>query len=212
VELAIGGGNPLSHPDLEGYLGELQIRGIIANITVNQIHVKPHFDQIKNLIEKDLIKGLGISINSRNFEEIKELRKITDNMVFHVIAGVNAVEVIDDLMSLDGPCKVLVLGYKQFGRGVAFFSDSVKKNLRRWEMFLYPYFGKCLISFDNLAIEQLRIKRFLSEDKWSEFFMGEDGEHTMYIDAVEQNFAKTSRTAERKSFAETNLIEFFQSL
>ena len=40
VEFAIGGGNPLSHPDLVLFLETLKSKGIITNITVNQGHLK----------------------------------------------------------------------------------------------------------------------------------------------------------------------------
>jgi MoaA/NifB/PqqE/SkfB family radical SAM enzyme len=36
TELAIGGGNPLCHPDLEKFLEKCKERNIICNITVNQ--------------------------------------------------------------------------------------------------------------------------------------------------------------------------------
>ena len=42
VEIAIGGGNPLSHPDLVVFLSWLKDRGIIANLTVNQSHLSRH--------------------------------------------------------------------------------------------------------------------------------------------------------------------------
>ena len=38
TEVAIGGGNPLSHPDLPVFLERLKQKNIIANITVNQRH------------------------------------------------------------------------------------------------------------------------------------------------------------------------------
>lgn len=53
------------------------------------------------------------------------------------------------------------------------------------------------MSFDNLAIKQLDPKRFMSEDKWKSFYMGDDGAFTMYIDAVERKFAKSSTSTER---------------
>ena len=55
VELAIGGGNPLSHPNLLDFLQTLKNRGIIANLTVNQGHLKFYQDLIIDLIKKELI-------------------------------------------------------------------------------------------------------------------------------------------------------------
>ena len=48
------------------------------------------------------------------------------------------------------------------------------------------------VSFDNLAIEQLNVKQLMSEEEWNEFYMGDDGQYTMYIDMVNRKFAKNS--------------------
>ena len=48
------------------------------------------------------------------------------------------------------------------------------------------------MSFDNLAIEQLNIRRFFTDKEWEEFYMGDDGNFTYYIDMVERKFAKSS--------------------
>ncbi len=124
VELAIGGGNPLSHPNLVEFLQALKAKGIIANLTVNQGHLKTFQDMIIYLIKDELVKGVGISITNNNFNYIKPLLKITDNIVYHLIAGVNKVEVVEKLIEL-GKCKVLVLGYKLFGFGVKYHSKEV---------------------------------------------------------------------------------------
>ena len=43
VEIAIGGGNPLSHPNLIDFLEVMKKRGIICNLTVNQGHIFRYF-------------------------------------------------------------------------------------------------------------------------------------------------------------------------
>ncbi len=49
-----------------------------------------------------------------------------------------------------------------------------------------------VVSFDNLAIEQLEVKNLLSKEEWDEFYAGDDGTHTYYIDMVERKFARSS--------------------
>src|ERR1017187_5150228 len=78
VELAIGGGNPLSHPNIVWFLHILKQKGLIANITVNQGHLKPNFGTITYLIEKKLVNGIGISITNNNFTHIKSLITLSD--------------------------------------------------------------------------------------------------------------------------------------
>src|SRR3990167_4803855 len=60
VELAIGGGNPLSHPDLVEFLQRLKTKGLIANITINQGHLKIYQDLLIYLIKDELVHGVGI--------------------------------------------------------------------------------------------------------------------------------------------------------
>lgn len=208
VELAIGGGNPLSHPDLVGFLQKLKERGIIANLTVNQGHLKTFQDLIVFLIKDELVHGIGISITSNNFTYVKPLLELTDNVVYHLIAGVNKTDVVEKLMAL-GPCKILLLGYKLFGFGIKHHSYAVDAELRQWYKVLPSLIGKCTISFDNLAIEQLRVRRLLTREGWEKFYMGDDFCFTMYIDAVKQEYAPTSRSKGRVSFNDHTLLEYF---
>jgi len=212
VELAIGGGNPLSHPNLLSFLNQAKDKGWICNMTVNQSHLLPYNKLINNLIDSELITGLGISIINTNFDIISELMQKTNNIVFHVISGVNNVKVISELIKLGNYCKVLILGYKTFGRGIKYKSKAVEMNMKQWSMFLPNYFNKCTLSFDNLAIEQLKLKRFFSDKAWSTFYMGDDFTFTMYIDAVKQEFAPTSRSGKNRSkFSETTLFNYFKN-
>jgi len=204
IEIAIGGGNPLSHPNLIEFLVELKRIGIIANITVNQGHLKTHVALITYLQDEGLIKAIGISITSNNFTYVNLLEN--NNTVFHVISGVNKIDILDQLIGE----KVLILGYKQFGFGIKHYSEAIEKEIRNWYMYLPKYLGKIHLSFDNLAIEQLNVKRFFTEEGWNKFYMGDDFQFTMYIDAVKQEYAPTSRSKERKSFSEVGLLEYFR--
>ena len=54
-----------------------------------------------------------------------------------------------------------------------------------------------VVSFDNRALEQLDVKNVITEEQWNEFYQGDDGTMTMYIDGVKQQFAKTSTSPTR---------------
>ena len=220
IELSIGGGNPLDHPDLEELLSKLYNRGFICNMTVNQKHLIKHKNTLIDLINNNLIKGLGISIDSttdfeksKEYKTIIELQSYTNNIVFHLIAGVHNIDILNQLLKLSY-CKVLILGYKYYGRGVKYqdiHSKEVRETLEQWFRNLQHYLGKCVISFDNLAIEQLNVKRFLTEEGWNKFYMGDDFTFTMYIDAVEEMYAPTSRDDNKKPFDEISLIDYFKN-
>jgi hypothetical protein len=210
VELAIGGGNPLSHSDLIPFLLACKMKGFICNITVNQGHLKMFQDLLSSIISDRLVYGVGISITSANYKYLSPILDITDNVVYHVIAGVNNITVIDSLMDIGKYCKVLVLGYKYFGFGVGHYNDDIQISLKQWRKQIRNYVGKCTLSFDNLAIDQLNIKRLFTKDGWEKFYMGDDFCFTMYIDAVKQQYAPTSRSKERRSFADYSLLSYFQ--
>lgn len=210
IELAIGGGNPLSHPDLERFLSICKSRGFICNLTVNQRHIRPFSSLLKHLVAEGLIYGLGISlVNLSELDAIRELG--CPNVVFHIIAGVNQVSIIRQLKEFWADPSVLILGYKSFGRGDKFKSATVSKNLKGWYQEIGGILGDGVaVSFDNLAISQLNIKRLVKPEAWSRLYMGDDFSFSMYIDAVEKTFAPTSRNSDRIPWKVMSLTEYFQ--
>ena len=193
TELAIGGGNPLSHPKLLEFLRVLKSKKIIANITVNQAHFESSENFINNLVENNLIKGLGISLTNPTDEFIEKVKKYP-NAVIHVIAGVVTLSTLAKLY--DNNLKILILGYKEFRRGEEYYKNyknEVSENIQELRSSLPRIINRFkVVSFDNLAIKQLDIKNMMSEDEWNEFYMGDDGQFTMYVDMVNRKFAKNS--------------------
>ena len=80
-----------------------------------------------------------------------------------------------------------------FGRGVDYFSDSVVRVQKDYYKNIHRIIkGFKITSFDNLAIEQLKIQRTMLDNQWDEFYMGDDGSFTFYIDLVKEQFSKNS--------------------
>lgn len=200
VELAIGGGNPLSHPNLEEFLIQVAEIGLIANLTINEAHVNKNRRFISRLVANNLVKGIGVSYVGKR--DISWIHEITDNVVYHMIAGINDVH---DVAKLP---KVLVLGYKHFRKGKEYYSDEVINNIHQWHIHLPDHLGTGVVSFDNVAIHQLKIRRLMTKEKWNEFYMGDDGTFTFYIDAVDENFAMSSIGAMRLPMMENCVIMF----
>lgn len=197
TELALNG-NDLTHPDLLPFLEKLQKKQVIANMTVNQLHFVRHYDFIKELISKKLIFGLGVSLVSAT-PEFVEMVKPFPNLVIHVINGILSEKDVNILKN--NGLKVLILGYKQLRRGVDFYEEHSEEVIEK-QKWLYNYMEQMsaefeVVSFDNLAIEQLEIKRLMSDEDWEEFYMGDDGTVTFYIDLVDNKFAKNSLSQER---------------
>lgn len=207
TEIAIGGGNPLEHPDLYRFLQLCKERKFIPSMTVNQVHFEKNFDFIKRLVDERLIYGLGVSLNKVNKKFVNKLKEIP-NAVVHIINGLVTLSDLGAMRDL-GVRKVLILGYKVFRRGETLYKHESKDiNIRG------NVLKKCLpkileekwfdvVSFDNLALKQLDVKSLLSEKEWNQFYMGDDGlegEQTsasMFIDMVERKFAKNSCSKER---------------
>ena len=202
VEIAIGGGDPFSHPELASILEWLKAKKFISNITVNGAHVEKHRHLITQLRFQGLFLGLGISYVSflpyviRDILYYDKIKLADDNTIIHFIAGVDT---INDLAeTLKWHKKVLILGYKEWGRGKTIDIDRVNANLKQWRYWLPSLLASGHFCFDNLALTQLELERRLPSNLWKKHFMGKDGEFTMYVDAVSKRVSVNS-TSVRKA-------------
>lgn len=207
-EVAIGGGDATSHPDLIPFLQKLKEKKVIANMTVNQIHFEKKQELIKKLVDEKLIYGLGVSLVNPTKHFI-ELIKQYPNAVIHVINGVLKPS---DVKALENNnLKMLILGYKHLRRGNEYF-ETEQNNIEVKQKWLYENLEDIIqkfkvVSFDNLAIEQLDVKRLLTQEEWDEFYMGRDSEFTYYIDMVERKFAKSSTAPFDKRYDLLNSVD-----
>ena len=211
TELAING-NDLSHPDLLPFLQKMKDKNIIVNMTVNQIHFERNYSLIRTLVQQKAIYGLGISLREPTEEFINKAKQFP-NAVIHVINGVLS---SDDYKALkDNDLKILILGYKQLRRGQDWY-DKDYENIVVKQEWLKDNLEEMLshfkvVSFDNLAINQLNVKRLLNDEEWEEFYMGDDGNYTFYIDMVEGTFGKNSLATERYPIMDS-IDEMFQKI
>ena len=198
TEIAIGGGAVTSHPDLIPFLEKLKSKGIIPSITVHQKEYLKNEDLIDYLVENKLIYGLGISFAEFDDEFWSKALK-NPNVVVHLIAGLHGGDVFKYFTEKNA--KILILGYKDFGRGhdfkkkantiiniqIRWLKNNIKELMSKYDV----------ISFDNLALSQLEIKKVLTDEQWKVFYQGDDGTSTMYVDLVKQEFAATSTSVQR---------------
>lgn len=206
TELAIGGGNPLSHPDLEQFLLLLRSKRIIANVTINQQHFVDNYEYVKTLCDNKLIHGLGVSFVAATDDFINKILSIK-NVVIHIINGIVSLGELSKLSNKG--VKLLILGYKEFRKGTDYYSQSVE--LAKDQMYdalsdIAKQFK--VVSFDNLALKQLDVGRLMSDDEWNEFYMGDDGQFTMYIDLVKQKFAQNSTSMVRYDLLD-DIVDMF---
>lgn len=200
TEIAIGVNEPI-HPDLVKFLEKLKSKNVFASITVNQATFEKYFGLIHKLYSDKLIYGLGVSLVEPNQDFISKF-KMFDNGVLHVVNGVITKSQLDSIKSKN--LKMLILGYKNLGRGIDYLNcekDVISSNQEMLKNEIWNGLSDKfnVLSFDNLAISQLDIKGMFERDKrdWSEFFMGRDSEYTFYIDAVNHKFAGSSLAHDR---------------
>ena len=181
--------------------------GLIPNITVNSKQIGGHADTLHRIRQEGLVFGVGFTWSPDDYYAL--LDAWDDNSVLHVIAGLHDITgLLGDLRGSPFK-KVLVLGFKRYGRGAS-YPEDVESRLGEWRFWMPRLLTRpdTIVSFDNLALGQLGIQEIVSPEVWKKHYMGDDGTHTMYIDAVTGTFAATS-TSERHPIGSLGLREMF---
>lgn len=200
TEVAING-NDLDHPQLADFLKFMKKKQVIVNITVNQKQFMEHQGQLYYWQKDELIHGIGVSYVKPEFRFL-DLVSGPDfkNIVIHTIAGILSQSDINYLSQKGDKINLLILGYKTKGRGVGFkqdYSEEIQERIRLLEANYQHLINtfRC-VSFDNLALEQLHIKDKLTKEQWEDYYMGDEGSVTFFIDMVNGRFARSSMDIE----------------
>ena len=194
TEIAIGGGNPLEHPELQEIINSL---GCIVNMTVRDTDL----DKYKL---PSGISGLGISITPGNTPP----KIIPENSVAHLILGINTLEDYERIKKVIP--RVLWLGFKVWGRNrnnplpdLSEYRKAIVRDL---------YLGRNgILAFDNLALSQLNLKSAFLKSEWEKFYLGSEFTSSMYVDAVQGVFSGYSTSPDRVSWDDIDLITYFRN-
>jgi hypothetical protein len=206
IELAIGCNEYTI--SLDDFLDWCLNKGYVCNVTINQGHLNRDSLMIKEAINNGRIKGLGVSYRSSLKWNIPKFILDYPNTVFHVIAGIDD---FNDVLSLKdrGVNKLLVLGEKSFGFNENKV-DLTSLSHKQWFWWIRKLFTEFkVVSFDNLALEQLNIKRFFNEDSWRTFY---NGEYSFYINAIDKTFSPSSRSSDKVSWNDLTIETYFKSI
>ncbi len=219
VEIAIGGGDPLSWPHLDNFLKWCADRGLFANITVNGLHVRRGAPRLKALQSNGLIHGIGVSAVSNGYNtrafNIEDIYGYgLKNVVGHIIMGRVDFSQEPPYDQNELMPSYLLLGFKDFGRGVLFkdrrgYAEVNLKKMRRWVLCMHQIGIK--VSFDNLALEQGHLQELVEPSVWKSMYMGPDGMFTMFVDAVRKEWSVSSTTPrqDRVPWDHSDLRQFF---
>lgn len=226
LEVAIGASGGVFGDNVhkfESFLKRLKDKKCIPNITVNQYHFIKNKLIIKKWISENLVYGVGVSISSdlKNFNGLSKVMQeflkdgLNNNIVIHTIAGIHTVEHFKTISGIyktkDKKPKVLILGYKNIGRGENYgdsFGEIIKNNIDDIKQNIVPIGASLfeVLSFDNPAIDQLELKKTVPKEVWDIHYLGDDGTSTFYVDLVKQTFSVSSLSTETFSMKDFNDI------
>lgn len=193
--------NNMSWNELPVFLKRLSDHKVIVNGTINIRHItRSNKATLMTWQDNGMIKGIGVSILTRqDLEVVPEVMFWLDNVVFHVVCGLIDEEFINTIIKDERfrKMKLLILGYKAIdGKGYIYFENNKDRIIANTEA-LRLNLAKLMdavdvISFDNLAIEQLGIRDIVKDSEWNQHYMGDEGEFTFYVDMVNKQFAPSS--------------------
>lgn len=195
TEMAINA-NDMTHPGLEDFLIKMKDKGVIVNITINQKHLKVNVDKLRDYQSRKLVWGIGISLTDSTDSIL--WNNGLENTVLHVIDGCLSKADLENLSNHN--VKMLILGFKHKGRGVDYYNDhkeEVDSNIEYLKNHLYEHRDKFNgFGFDNLSTFDLEVQKMVSPEQWETNHMGEEGEFTMFLDAVNRTYAISSMETE----------------
>lgn len=212
TEMAING-NDLDAPCLLPLLEKLKEQRVFANLTVNQNQFMDHIDLLREWSGRRLINGLGVSYQRKD-RAFRSILRTFPNAVIHVVAGIVTQEDFEFLYQTDA--KLLILGYKETGRGKTWKGQNDPqfavdmKWLKENVMSLPQWFP--VVSFDNKACEQLDMKHQLPQSVWNSTYQGDDGTVTFYLDLVHGKYAETSMSTELYDIGDKFVDDMFHDL
>ena len=196
TEFAIGGGNPLEHPEFNKIVELIKENGNIANVTINVSDI-PELIKNKERIKvfKKNIRGIGVSLTDvSQVKTLVELKKKLDKsdcrITVHLIPeliGADMVIAIEKEMLKNQMYKILFLGYKNCGRG----ENQPIMTLTDEDL------NKIAEQFGSLSIDTAfanTYKKWLQDsiESFSYTVTLNEGEFSMFIDGVNKKAYKSS--------------------
>lgn len=195
IEFAIGGGNILLYPHLEKLFTIIKDHGHVINTTINVKDVKKicESEELKHIFNT-FVSGIGISISNENDVQLLELYNIKDTLknckfMLHLIPEMLGVKQTINICSKAnslGYYGTLFLGYKENNRGA-----SCKHKLLSYDDLCKIFDKTSCISVDTTFAN--RYKSFIENNFHTYHTITfNEGEYSMYIDAVEMKGYKSS--------------------
>ena len=226
-EIAIGGGEPLDHPNIKNILSQFKNSTLRANLTTRHKSWLRD-DKMRNLIF-DTCGAVGISVDSA--AEIEDMATAlqyhgirSDRVMAHVIMGTVSEHEFRAMAvaSHNSRIPLLLLGFKESGRGFKFKQKSGWKGYQKYDWFesvlirlqeddLMP----ARLGMDTPLVAELQpILERLEVPEW--MYRTHEGENSMFIDAVHQTAGPSSYDSKNEkelaSLHYTDIIKAWQTI
>ena len=212
-EVALGGGDPTSHPDFSDILRSCRWHNVVPNFTVANIDWLDDENKRKEWL--DFCGGIAYSVTTGNDVRrlgfaLNKYQIPEDKFQVQIIEGVVSDYQFDQILK---ECHyhnliLTILGFKDIGRGSSFskrihlynWIDKVKK---AWDNE-----KPVTVGIDTLIADKYR-NELISNDINEIFFTTREGSFSCYIDAVKQQIGPSSYAPEQMT-PFTNMDQFIQ--
>jgi len=180
-EVAIGGGEPTTHPDFISILKEFRHNGITPNVTTNNPKVLDNAEVVS------LVGRIALSVSGYTRGAACSLASREDKLAFQVVDQTVDDYAVGGIIAVANALHIPItfLGLKTSGRGA-------KYRPLKYDVGLAPY----MASVRRLSVDTVFAKQYASEIAGlkvsPKLFATEDGMDSMYIDAVAMTARKNS--------------------
>jgi len=200
-EIALGGGEPTSHPDFLKILNTIKLHGMVANFSSKNY---AYFTDARLEELKGKMGAVGISVGSvadaKKYVDIATRACVnisnmfsTSKLMMHYILDEHPMSNLVEILNVLGKANqikhhILLLGKKSGGRSDGNFIDNTG-----WSILLNEYIKRNGLELD-ISADTLVVNRYpydlKSIDK--EHYYNEEGRFSVYVDAVDKKFGKAS--------------------
>lgn len=201
VEVAIGGGEPLTHPKFHDLVYDLSTHGICVNVTTRRLDLlKPemlkHIKQVGYSVET--LKAAQHAVDHAERDPDRWYKKLTLHIVLGTMPKDQFLAVLDLAKTTYTP--VLLLGYKVDGFG-HLYTPHEHQDWIKWieERFT----GKRGWSGPSIGVDTAIVQHYMQEleDQLNidqKYMVGEEGMFSMYMDLVDNTIARASYGYEKR--------------
>lgn len=186
-EVAIGGGDPTTHPEFVEILKAFHDNGVVPNFSTQL------WDWLDKKEIADAVKSYcgAVALSTQNADHankwIETCAKLEIKPHIHYVLGLSKLDNLKKLLRSRKSGHIVLLAYKEMGRATGTppvdytgWQDVVRKHSKGWT-----------VAVDSFLVDEVRTG-FTREEVPEHLFEKADGRFSLYWDAVEGSYAEHS--------------------